>query len=125
MASTRVTADEVQEIMDTTVADTNIGACITAANLIVNEYLSNQNMSAALLKELERWLAAHLLAMSLDPQDRNVRIGETEVRFEGQFGYGLDHTRFGQVVKTLDSSGNLANSSKPKALFTVLSETDE
>ncbi len=102
MASTRVTASEVKEIIDTEIADSDVGVCIKGANLMIDTYLANQNLSADLLKEIERWLAAHLVAMSKDPTERNIRVGEAEVRFTGDFGKGLEATRYGQVVLSLD-----------------------
>jgi hypothetical protein len=124
MASTRVSPDEVKEIITTEVGTSDIGVCIKGANLIVDTYLANQSLGAELLKEIERWLAAHLLAMSKDPRERNVRVGEAEVRYTGNFGKGLEATTFGQVVLSLDSTGKLSNLNRPKALFTVLSEAD-
>ena len=121
----RVTATEVKEIISTNVSDSDVGACIAAATLIIDNNLANQDMGASLLKEIERWLAAHLLAMSRDPRERNIRVGEAEVRFQSDdFGKGLEATTYGQVVLSMDTSGKLKNLDKPKALFTVYGEVD-
>lgn len=125
MASPRVTADDVKEIITTTVSDSDIGAYILAADVMIDTYLANETgMSADLLKEIERWLAAHLLSMGKQPQERNVRVGEAEFRIGAQFGKGLEATTYGQVVLQLDTSTKLSNINKPKALFKVLSEDD-
>jgi len=123
MASPRVTANEVKEIITTTVSTSDIGACIIAADIIVDTYLSGvSGMSNDLLKEIERWLSAHLLAIGKQPQELSVRVGEGEFRRTGSFGKGLESTTYGQMVMTLDSSGKLKNLDKPKALFTVVGE---
>lgn len=125
MASPRVTASEVTEIITTSVDDSDIGACIIAADLIVDTYLANETgMSNDLLKEIERWLAAHLLASSKEVQELSVRVGEAEHRRVGSFGKGLESTTYGQVVLSLDNSGKLKNLTKSKALFSVISESD-
>lgn len=125
MANPRVTANEVAEIITTSVSDSDIGACIVAANLMIDEYLANETgMSAELLKEIERWLAAHLISVSKEPQELSVRVGEAEFRRVGSFGKGLESSTYGQVVLAMDSSSKLKNLSYPKALLTVLSESD-
>ncbi len=118
----RVTDAEVKEIITTSITTT---AHITAANLLVTEHLASKNISDALLKEIERWLAAHFVAMT-DPREHEVSVGTYEARavFEGRTAMGLDHSRYGQQVKLLDPSGTLMNIGAPKALFKVMSEYD-
>ncbi len=61
----RVSDTEVKEIIDTTVTTT---AFITAANLLVNNVLSDAGHSEELLKEIERWL---LIWWRVVTQERN------------------------------------------------------
>ncbi len=118
----RVVDSEVKEIIITTITT---DAHIAAANVLVTHHLASKGLSAELLKEIERWLAAHFVAMT-DPREHEVSVGTYEARavFEGKTGMGLDHTRYGQQVKLLDASGVLGQIGAPRALFKVMSESD-
>lgn len=103
----RVTSDEVKEIIETSLTD--ISAFITSANLIVTNVLSEEGLGTSTLKEIERWLAAHLVAIR-DPKVKSEKAGDGAAVYEmGTLGKGLDFTSFGQQVKLLDTSGKLAN----------------
>src|SRR3989304_2789979 len=111
----RVTPAEVQEIIDTTIA---LDPFITAANLTVDQHLLNHGLSAALLKEIERWLAAHLAAMR-DPRASAESLGDASSTYEGQSGLGLDPTRHGPQGKGLAPTGTLATLGAPAATLVV------
>ena len=65
-------------------------------------------MSEALLKEIERWLAAHFACIR-DPLFREARTAGDQMVFErGQAGTGLSATSYGQQALLLDTSGILA-----------------
>ena len=104
----RTTDAEVKEIISlTTLTDTT--PFINTANILVTQHLGNSNISSALLEEIEKYLAAHLVA--LHPDERQVtkqKIGEAEDTYAGNFGTQLDFTQFGQMVKTLDYTGTFA-----------------
>jgi hypothetical protein len=107
----RVTEAEVQAIIDYDPAITDITPFITAANLLITQKFSGSGVSAELLKEMERWLAAHYIAIR-DPRLRNEKIGDAAVTYQGQEGMYLDATLYGQQVKTLDPTGTMANLGK-------------
>lgn len=113
----RVTDAEVKEILDTTVTTTPF---ITAATLLVDQHLLDADLPTALLKEIERWVAAHFACL-LDPRLRDMRKGDTTVTFElGKPGLGLQATTYGQQALALDASGRLARASTAKpATFAV------
>ena len=119
----RVVGQEVKEIIDTDKTNIEVEPFIAASNAMIEEHLVGQGLGAALLKEIERWLAAHFLAIA-DPREDFVWIGEARARFGGKFGLGLDFTAYGQQVKMLDTTGILANMGKPRASFAVISEYD-
>ena len=82
----RVSDSEVKEIIDTTVTTTPF---IDAANLIVTSKLADQELGDALLKEIERWLSAHLVAIR-DPMIKKDKTGEAEVTYvTGKEGMGF------------------------------------
>lgn len=115
----RVTADEVKEIIETT---KTIDAFITAANLTVTDLLgSSTDLSTAQLKEIERWLSAHLIACGWDANTRSETIGDVSVTYAlGTLGKGLDLTAYGQMVKVLDTTGVLACSGLKRAEFKTI-----
>jgi hypothetical protein len=104
----RVTDAEVQEIISLNVLTTTT-PFITTANILVTKHLGNSGISAALLAQIEKYLAAHLVA--LHPDERQLteqKLGDAQDKFAGTFGDMLDFTQFGQTVKMLDYTGILA-----------------
>ena len=110
--SNRVTSDEVKEIIETSLTD--VGAFITAANLMVTNFLSGESLTDAHLKEVERWLAAHLIAMR-ERQIQMTKTGESMDQYGGRFGKGLEFTQYGQQVLIMDTTGKLKNAGKIKS----------
>lgn len=108
----RVTGAEVKEIIDTSLSASDIGPFIEAATLLVTKRLSGAGLGADLLKEIERWLAAHFVSMR-DQRVSSRKLGDASDTYQGQTGMGLDYTSFGQQAKMLDPTGNLAKLGKP------------
>jgi hypothetical protein len=113
----RITASEVKEVFETDLTDAQIDAFITAANLIVTDQLSGEH-SDSLLKEIERYMAAHLAA-SRDQRIVSEKHVDMSVAYQGKYGMNLMSTDYGQTAATLDSSGKLANLGKKKAQFFI------
>lgn len=107
----RVTDAEVKEVIETDLAD--LTAFITAANLTVNQHLTGLGLSTDLFKEIERWLAAHFVAMR-ERQVQSEGLLESNVTYGGKYGMGLEFSQYGQQVMLLDHTGRLANASKNK-----------
>lgn len=105
----RVTVTEVEEIMEALpswITDAKITAFITAANLMVTDiYQYSTDASTSLKKEIERWLTAHMLTVSLNRMARREQIGEAEIEYIGRFGEGLKGSPYGQMVLELDTTG--------------------
>ena len=120
----RVTDEEVKEILDakTTVGDTT--PFITAANQIVTDRLVGKGLSTDQLKEIERWLAAHLTC-SKEQQPGREKAGEAEATYRGKDGLGLDTSLYGQNVKLLDSSGTLSSLGKRGAFIEAIDFVEE
>lgn len=114
----RVTAADVEEIYENT-DSIELTAFIDAANALVTDVLGSSSLGSALLKEVERWLAAHLVTIR-DKRFAEVKIGGADAKFEGKYGLGLDHTSYGQQVLVLDTTGNFAKLGKPRASFAVI-----
>ena len=105
----RVTIAEVKLIIDTSLEDTNVTAYITAANALVTDVLASSGLGDVLLKEIERWLTAHLIAATQERQSKKEEAGGAKVEYTGVYGDGLKLTSYGQMVLTLDSSGLMAS----------------
>lgn len=104
----RVTPDELKEIIDTSLGDTVLYAFINAANLMVTRHLgSSAYVSDDERKEIERWLAAHLLA-AREKQAQREEVDRAAITYQGDFGMGLDSTSYGQAVMSMDPTGTLA-----------------
>ena len=112
--STRVTDSEVREIIDIDVSITNITPFITIANLLVTDKLSNSGLSVEMLKEIERWLSAHFVAIR-DPRVKSESIGGISTSYQGTTGEGLKSTLYGQQAIMFDTTGTLANFGMKKA----------
>jgi len=119
----RVTADEVEAIMDDSFAmesSFDVSPFITVATLVVDDRLSSAGHSDALLKEIERWLSAHLASCKYT-RHKSQQIGDTQEALQvGALGKGLEWSSYGQQVKLLDSSGILANVGKRKTVLQAL-----
>jgi len=103
----RVTATEVKAIMDgVTLADSIVDSYIISANTLVNSALGTAETD--LLKEIERWTTAHLIAITRERQAVKEGAGGASIEYAGKFGEGLKSTSFGQTVLVLDTSGKMA-----------------
>lgn len=112
----RVTDADVKEILDTMIDTTPF---ITAANLLVTDKLGSSDLSTSMLKEIERWLAAHFVC-ARDPRARTESIGAATKTYEGQAGLRLSSTRYGQNVMLLDTTNTLASLGKQSAMVEAL-----
>lgn len=124
----RVTANEVREIFDTDLEDANLGAFINAANLMVTALLAS-SYSTAILKEIERWLAAHFAA-HMDPVAETEKMGDGQTRYalaisRSVGGLGLNNTPYGQQVKLLDYQGILSEAGKRAAVIETALEVED
>lgn len=111
----RVTAEEVQAIMEGTFADSDIidETYIVAASALVDQVFSGDaNIGDTLLKEIERWLTAHMIAISLQRTAASEEIEGAKVKWTGSWGKGLESTSYGQMVLLLDTSGKMAKAGK-------------
>jgi len=123
----RVTASEVKEIMSgCTTPDSIVDVFITAATEVVDKIFSGDTtMSVTLLKEVERWLTAHMI--SCTPYFRattDEKLGDASVKYAGQFTTGLNSTSYGQMVLTLDISGKMSSLGKRAPTFYAIPNFD-
>lgn len=104
----RVTAAEVKEIIETELTETQVLPYITTANVLVTQALTGAVLSTAILKEIERWLSAHLIAISRERTEIEAGAGGAYIKYANVFGENLASTSYGQMVKILDTTGKMA-----------------
>lgn len=130
--SVRVTVDEVKEIMTNdpdnyTISNAVVEAMIRTANRAVDSIFSDDTTtSEAILTDIEKFYAAHLLAIS-DLSNRVVeeQIDDARVKYSVSSGKGLDSSGYGQIVKQLDTTGKMANLSKKSASIRAIQSFDD
>lgn len=105
----RVTDTEVFAIIETSLTD--IDVFINTANMMVTAYLGGVGLSDATLKEIERYLSAHVLSVR-DPRVKATKVDVLSETYTGQFGMGLNATQYGQMAILLDTSGTLGKMAK-------------
>lgn len=122
----RVTATEVKQIMDScTTSDTVVDVFIGAANLMVTKvYENDTTMTTAMLKDIERFLSAHMVASTVHRTTSEEKLGEASVKYTGYWSQGLSSTPYGQMVLVLDVTGNFANYGKRSATIEAIKSFD-
>ncbi len=122
----RVNPTDVKVVLPSPVAmsDGDIQLHIDIANRFVDGVLSGTDLGEVRLSDIERYVSAHLVAISEQELGLLIEkeIGETRSRFGGTFplAAGLKFTRFGHMALALDTTGKLAATGKPAALFRVV-----
>ena len=104
MTSPRVDDSDVFEIIDTSLTDIDVH--INAAHLMVEGYLASSGLSEEILTEIERYLAAHVLSVQ-DMRTKSVGVDVLSESYQGQWGYMMKGTSYGQMAILLDTSGTL------------------
>lgn len=117
----RTTIAEVKAILDsTTLTDPVITAFITSANLFVTNSLGSSTLDAATLADIERWVAAHFIASTLERQTVSESAGSASVKYAGDFnGMGLLLTAYGQMACALDTTGTLTTLAQKKVKASI------
>ena len=114
----RTTAQAVLTIMGLTLdnySEEIVNSYITAANRMVTDNLTNKGVATDTLTEIERWIAAHLIAVTQERQSKKEGAGGAFIEYTGKYEEGLRMTSYGQMAISLDYSGTLLNLFKTKA----------
>ena len=120
----RTSEAEILAIMDgCTLTELQVLPFLTAANAIVTKvFATDTGMTTALLEEVEKWFAAHMIASSVWRTSSEEKIGDASVKYTGQWGKKLESTPYGQMVLTLDPNGKMANLGKRGASIYAIPE---
>jgi len=110
----RVTATEVKAIMDTSLADAVVDTFIIVGNQMTDRVQTNDadsTLSAAELKEIERWLSAHFVRI-MEIASASEKAGDVSQKFQYKVDLNLNQTQYGTTAITLDYSGYLGKLQK-------------
>ena len=107
----RTTYAEVIQILESTtgLTETIVNAYIAGATELVDEVLgSDTTITSALKEQIEMWLTAHMISLTRNRMAASEGAGGASITYVGKTGMALDSTPYGQMVKTLDSTGKFA-----------------
>jgi hypothetical protein len=107
MARTNIA--DVKTIISTSLEDNQITSFITDSNLIVTSKFTGVTIDDDLLEAIEKWLTAHLIAMSQKRQLSDQKVDTVSMKYAGKFGLYLEHTTYGQMVIFLDSTNTMVD----------------
>lgn len=120
----RVSADEVKEVVSTSLSDDVVLAtAVDTAHLYVEEHLLTAGHSASILKKIEQFLAAHVLCLIEERGGlKGAKLGDSSEFLSDVYSDGFRSTRFGQLAIALDTSGTLVRLGAPtlKSEFRVV-----
>ena len=113
----RTSTDAVKAILGShydTDLNPDLAPFVATANNLV-DYVVSQDLlgvlGSATLELIERWLSGHFYQLA-DPPFQYKQTGNTAATFQGKTGMALDSTYYGQMAKTLDTTGTLAHLSE-------------
>lgn len=122
-----LTTADVKAVYDTDRDDDALLPFIAVAQAFSDDRLASKGLSAAILKEVQRYLAAHFLYVTDTGVHDALRVGDVQERFTKSDKYpGLLDSRWGRMAVTLDPSGTLAAMTRPEppALLRLIRSAD-
>lgn len=114
----RVADSDVEDIIEVD-SSLDLDAFIQTATTLVDSTLLSAGYSDDQLFEIERFLAAHFVAMR-QRQTAKEGFGDATREYGGKFGLGLDFTQYGQQVKLLDYKGVLVGGAQKTIVVQAL-----
>ena len=111
----RATDSDIRDVADLDPA-INLLPFMRAASRIV-DYIVTQDtgglLSTGLLKDIETYVAAHIVVCNRDKQYTSKSTGGASGAFQGQYGMRFESTDPGQTALMLDLTGTLKRLTKP------------
>lgn len=119
-----ITPAKVRDIFTTRLTDSQLGVfCEAATDLVVDKFTSS-GLSDPRVERIGLFLAAHF-ASANSPVLQSERTGPHQWTRQGETGMGLDSTYYGQMAKTLDTTGVLGNLGTRIATVGVIGKPEE
>ena len=115
----RTNIEDVKNILDeTTLSDVILTAYVNSANVFVTAALTGKGLSDAVMEEIEKWIAAHMVTITRERVAREEGAGGAFIKYAGVWGAGLASTSYGQMAINLDTSNTLQALSEGKRTAT-------
>ena len=121
----RTTVTEVKIIMDTALEDSEVTSIIGYANRMVTNILGEEGLVDSLLKDIETYLSAHLIATGKERQASEEKVKDFTIKYTGKYGEFLKMTSFGYQVLMLDTTGKFADIGKQKINVVAIAQYPE
>jgi hypothetical protein len=123
----RTTAAAVKAILkNSQLETTTVDVFITAASALVDNKLgTDTTLGSTLLTEIEKWLAAHMIASTLERTTSKEKVGDVSVEYTGKWEKNLESTPYGQMVVTLDTTGTMAALGRKSARIIAIESFDD
>jgi hypothetical protein len=112
-------ADVRDTLGSTELSDSQLESFIGPAKRLYDGRTDGVSVDADRRDDVVTQLAAHIVATGPERQISSGGEGGGNVSFEGETGMGLEATTHGQIAITLDPTGKLAGSDKPRASVDV------
>lgn len=116
----RTTPDRVKLIMDTQQDSSVIIKYIEVASAMVDDIAALGSLGADRLAEIERWLTAHLIAITRERRGIEDEVGNARIKYSDIFGPGLQASEYGMMVQQLDTTGTLAAHGKKRVYIKAI-----
>lgn len=106
----RVSAVEVIAIMaeSDALTTTVVDAYIASSTVFITEAFDGVTISDDLLKEIERWFTAHMIASTRERVSKKEGAGGASIEYAIEVGMGMKGTQYGQTAIAIDTTGTLA-----------------
>lgn len=115
----RTNIEDVKNILDeTTLSDDILTAYVNSANVFVTAALTGKGLGDAVMEEIEKWIAAHMITITRERVAREEGAGGAYIKYAGEWGAGLASTSYGQMAINLDTSNTLQALSEGKRIAT-------
>ena len=122
----RVTAAEVKAIMENcNTLDATVDTFIASGTLFIDSVFASSLLGDDVLKEIERWFVAHMLASTVFRTASQEKVGDAEIKYTGVWGKELESTPYGQMCLILDTSGALKKVGKRPISIKAIINFDE
>lgn len=119
-----ITPAKVRQIFTTRLTDPQLQVFCDSASDLVADKFANSGLSDSRVERIGLFLAAHF-ASANSPVMQSERTGPHQWTRQGETGMGLDSTYYGQMAKTLDTTGVLGNLGTRIATIGVIGKPEE
>jgi hypothetical protein len=121
----RTTKTAVRYVIDTSLEDDEIDALIEQANIMVTATVGLSVLSSDVLKNIETWLTAHLIAIGKERQPIVEKVGDIWLQFDKAAAAAnfLELTNYGRTVLFLDPTGSFQSASLKRASIKAIPQS--